>query len=327
MNFSLETSRYCWVLGIPKTRISISKDEVFIQSLNDSIKINLIVLPRPPNIQENLFFSSFHIDEYTFRGFSKKEVKNFVIECEKAWYVCRLPPLIEFKEKAIVFFQNKYVRSSKYKIIRDRALELKESYIKHPEPYLLSKKQEEIFSFIESISTNEEYLKLSRNNFINFELERFKAFFDSVESNPLTPSQRKACVVDNDANLILAGAGTGKTSTMVGKAGYLVKSGKAKPEEILMLAFGKKAQVELQKRINEKLNLSTIKASTFHALGNMIVSEVNKGVLIVSELANDQKKLKKFVNNSLETLLKEKQFRNKAITYFDKYLYPDKNPF
>ncbi|MDD5115090.1 MAG: UvrD-helicase domain-containing protein, partial [Methylobacter sp.] len=63
--------------------------------------------------------------------------------------------------------------------------------------------------------------------FVDQQTRIFKAFFDQVESNPLTEQQRKACVIDEQHNLILAGAGTGKTSTMIGRAGYLVKAGLA----------------------------------------------------------------------------------------------------
>lgn len=49
-------------------------------------------------------------------------------------------------------------------------------------------------------------------------LHRHSALFDTLESHPLTPSQRQACVVDEAANLVLAGAGSGKTSVLVGRA-------------------------------------------------------------------------------------------------------------
>ena len=55
-----------------------------------------------------------------------------------------------------------------------------------------------------------------------------------------------ACVINEDSNLVLAGAGSGKTSVIVGRAGYLVEAGLAKPEEILILAFGNKASKRLR---------------------------------------------------------------------------------
>ena len=45
-----------------------------------------------------------------------------------------------------------------------------------------------------------------------------KSFFDVIESNPLTEQQRLSVIRNNDFNLVLAAAGTGKTSVMVAKA-------------------------------------------------------------------------------------------------------------
>ncbi|WP_240494167.1 UvrD-helicase domain-containing protein [Stutzerimonas stutzeri] len=74
-------------------------------------------------------------------------------------------------------------------------------------------------------------------------------------------------MIDEDNNLVLAGAGTGKTSTVIGRVAFLVKSGQAKPEEILLLAYGKKAAEELRERLEKKLGVKGFTAETFHRLG------------------------------------------------------------
>jgi superfamily I DNA/RNA helicase len=89
---------------------------------------------------------------------------------------------------------------------------------------------------------------------------------------PLTDKQRRACVIDEQHNLVLAGAGTGKTSTMIGRAGYLLKSGIARPQEILMLAFARKAADEMEERVQAKLGVSSLTVKTFHSLGKHIRS-------------------------------------------------------
>ena len=73
--------------------------------------------------------------------------------------------------------------------------------------------------------------------FVQSELDRWKDFFDTIESKPLTPEQRLSVVVDEDATLVLAGAGSGKTSVITAKAAYLVKAGIRKPDDVLLLAF------------------------------------------------------------------------------------------
>ena len=64
------------------------------------------------------------------------------------------------------------------------------------------------------------------------ELRRFKNFFDTVERQPLTELQRRSVILDERRNLVVAGAGTGKTSVIVAKAGYLIESGKCRPEDM-----------------------------------------------------------------------------------------------
>ncbi len=80
-----------------------------------------------------------------------------------------------------------------------------------------------------------------------------KVYFDTVESNPLTERQRWACVTDEDATLVIAGAGTGKTSTILAKIGLLIRCGQCRPEEILAISFTRKSAKELEERIEKKL--------------------------------------------------------------------------
>src|SRR5262249_567348 len=80
------------------------------------------------------------------------------------------------------------------------------------------------------------------------ELSRFREFFDTVESQPLTALQRRSVILDERRSLVVAGAGTGKTSVIVAKSGYLIESGKCQPEGLLLLAFNTDAARELAER-------------------------------------------------------------------------------
>jgi superfamily I DNA/RNA helicase len=110
--------------------------------------------------------------------------------------------------------------------------------------------------------------------YIENELKQYKKYFDEIESNPLTYQQRLAVVVHEKNNLILAGAGSGKTSVVVAKVGYLVKKEYAKKEEILVLAFNKKAQQELAERIKEKLGIN-VEVRTFHSFGKKVIDGIS----------------------------------------------------
>src|SRR3569833_561692 len=68
------------------------------------------------------------------------------------------------------------------------------------------------------------------NDFVKLESERYADFFNSLEEYPLSADQVEAIIRDEDNNLVIAGAGTGKTTTIAGKVAYLLKKGLAGPE-------------------------------------------------------------------------------------------------
>jgi DNA helicase-4 len=98
-----------------------------------------------------------------------------------------------------------------------------------------------------------------------------KKFFESVEKKPLTDEQIAACICMDDNVQIVASAGSGKTSTMVAKAGYAIHRKIAAPGQILMLAFNKDAAEELGQRVAERLKgfegIEKVVTRTFHAFG------------------------------------------------------------
>ena len=109
---------------------------------------------------------------------------------------------------------------------------------------------------------------------------KLKTFFDTVEKDALTDEQADACICLDNAVQIVAAAGSGKTSTMVGKVGYLLHEQLAEPSEMLLLAFNKAAAAELKERIRSRLtqfnDTDDIKVRTFHSFGSDVISEVTK---------------------------------------------------
>ncbi|WP_204577939.1 DNA helicase IV [Citrobacter cronae] len=112
-------------------------------------------------------------------------------------------------------------------------------------------------------------------------------FFQHIESSPLNPAQARAVVNGEQALLVLAGAGSGKTSVLVARAGWLLARGEAAAEQILLLAFGRKAAQEMDDRIRERLHTDEVTARTFHSLALYIISQGSKKVPTVSKLEND----------------------------------------
>ena len=68
----------------------------------------------------------------------------------------------------------------------------------------------------------------------------------------LNETQLLSATADMGYNLIIASAGTGKTSTIVGRIAYLLENG-IKPEEILLLTFTNKASIEMKIRVSNFL--------------------------------------------------------------------------
>lgn len=118
-------------------------------------------------------------------------------------------------------------------------------------------------------------------------LTEYADFFEHIESSPLNPAQARAVVNGEQSLLVLAGAGSGKTSVLVVRAGWLLARGEAAAEQILLLAFGRKAAQEMDERIRQRLHTQEITARTFHALALYIIQQGSKKVPTISKLEND----------------------------------------
>jgi DNA helicase-4 len=104
------------------------------------------------------------------------------------------------------------------------------------------------------------------------ELAACKDFLNTVEKSPLTEAQAKSVICFENRIQVIASAGSGKTSTMIAKAGYALHRKRVSADKILLLAFNTDAAKELKKRIQTRLaplgfDADKINATTFHAFG------------------------------------------------------------
>ena len=144
------------------------------------------------------------------------------------------------------------------------------------------------------------------------QLRSWEDFFDTFESNPLTPEQRIAIIADEDATLVLAGAGSGKTSVITAKAGYLIKSNTRRPSEILLLAFAKDAAKEMSERIEERCGVP-LEARTFHALAYDIIGIVEGSKPALANHATDDKAFLALIKDILVALVRTASEVSRAI--------------
>ncbi len=96
----------------------------------------------------------------------------------------------------------------------------------------------------------------------------------------LNEEQKLAATAPAGANLIIASAGTGKTSTIVARIAYLLGQG-VKPEHILLLTFTNKAASEMLERVEkyfDKSTVSKIVSGTFHAVSYKLLKKYGKKI-------------------------------------------------
>ena len=91
----------------------------------------------------------------------------------------------------------------------------------------------------------------------------------------LNDAQRQAVTHDAGPLLIVAGAGTGKTTVITRRIAWLIAQKKARPEEILALTFTDKAAAEMEERVDTlvQYGYADVEISTFHAFGDRILRE------------------------------------------------------
>jgi DNA helicase IV len=167
---------------------------------------------------------------------------------------------------------------------------------------------------------------LANKTFVPLELERFKEYFDSVEKYPLTDSQRQAIITNEDNTRVIAGAGSGKTSVIVSKAGYLLKKGLFTESEILLVAFNHSAAKEMKSRIKNFLN-ANIQATTFHALGHNIIATAENRKPSLAKIAESKSELEVNIHEILIELVKDPKTTKIISTYFQSFFAPYKPKF
>src|SRR5687767_7667754 len=91
----------------------------------------------------------------------------------------------------------------------------------------------------------------------------------------LDAPQRVAVTHEAGPLLIIAGAGTGKTTVITRRIAYLIAARRARPSEILALTFTDKAAAEMEERVDTLVpyGYADVHISTFHAFGDRLIKE------------------------------------------------------
>ena len=171
-------------------------------------------------------------------------------------------------------------------------------------------------AFLTTYPVLKETVVESNKRFISEEKTRYDALLSDVDGKSLDDQQRTVVVTGEDSNLVIAGAGSGKTLTITGKVKYLCTAKKVKPEDILLIAFTHKSAAEMNERINNKLGIS-VDTMTFHKLGLEIISSARGERPDIDE----ENGLSSFVGRYLGKTIRDKPEEIKLlIQYFAYYL-------
>lgn len=138
------------------------------------------------------------------------------------------------------------------------------------------KKEQSVEEFNTVFQNFDTYIENYNKDYVLTQKRELSEYFDDIEGKKLDEQQRTAVLTDEYSNLIIAGAGSGKTLTIIGKVKYLLENKNVKPENILLLSFTKKTVTELNERL-QNMGLDT-RATTFHKLGYDIIKKHDSGL-------------------------------------------------
>ena len=202
-----------------------------------------------------------------------------------------LPSKIMFKLKYILYFFN---------------------YIKYKNLY------EELSLLI----SNTKYKIDEHNNMIfNESKKEFHNICGLVEDKELDDQQIDAIVRKNKNQLVIAGAGSGKTTTIVGKVKYLLLTKQYKPEDILLLSFTNASASEMKDRVKNETNID-LDVMTFHKLGLEIIKKgYNKNFKIFD------KELYQVVKSLINKYIDQPDYFNKLIYFMSTARFNAKDEF
>lgn len=202
----------------------------------------------------------------------------------------------------------------------------------HPNPFYVDdlKKYKSIKTFdlglykaYKNFSENlHELINLANHNFIQSEIEQTRTLLNSVEGYSLDEQQRNAVVVNEDNQIVVAGAGSGKTTTIVGKIKYLTQRLGVLPGKILIISFTRKSSDEMVERLRQSMG-SAISVMTFHKLGLSIISSVTneKPAIYDASTKTHSEIITSFINH----LRKDEVYANKLLSFLTFYLKPYKD--
>lgn len=128
----------------------------------------------------------------------------------------------------------------------------------------------------------ERLVDVVNERYIQREMKLHDDLFSHIKGYALDMEQRRAVITDEENNLVVAGAGSGKTLTIIGKIRYLVEVKGICPEDILCISFTRDTTCSLKEAVAKETNYE-VDVYTFHKLGMQILREHGRSVKIAQD--------------------------------------------
>src|SRR4051812_13221986 len=140
-------------------------------------------------------------------------------------------------------------------------------------------------------------------------------------SNELNPAQLAAATHPGGPLLIIAGAGTGKTRTLIHRVAHLLANGIA-PERILLLTFTRRAAQEMLSRVERLVGTASgrVHGGTFHSTGHRLLRKYGQQAGLPSDFSimdqGDAEDMMQLARNTLGLGKQEKRFPKKETLHY-----------
>ena len=168
---------------------------------------------------------------------------------------------------------------------------------------------ERMIKLIDDFGSIHRIVKQHNEAVIRERLEKNREFFDHCLTYPLDEQQRRSIVSEEDNCLVVSSAGSGKTSSIVGKVKYLIERKGIDPKKILLISYTNKAAAEL----TDRMGVSGLRGYTFHKLALDLIGQMT------GEKPSIYDNTDALFIRIYHDLLSDKRFKEAIVEYFIDY--------
>jgi len=174
--------------------------------------------------------------------------------------------------------------------------------------------------FLDAYDDGDKFRERYNEKFVSSELDLRSDYFDNIEGRCLDRQQREIIVKDEINVLVIAGAGSGKTTTIIGKIRYLVEILGVSPSTILAISFTRKSAETLRSR----LGVDGVDVKTFHSYAMDVVAATENEKPNIYEDENFKYLISDICDEKVRS---DRNYLRSVNSLFISYIKPQKNQF